>query len=98
MGNAADAFLRHTVHTAQVASIGHGDPDVVDRSAVSVYHRNKFPALSSRFCIEMYLSDLHPLVDRLAHIINGQKRHADTGQRLHLDAGLSFQLSRYKVP
>ena len=49
MGNAADAFLRHTVHTAQVASIGHGDPDVVDRSAVSVYHRTNSPLFPPDF-------------------------------------------------
>src|SRR4051812_24704846 len=39
------------------------------------------------------LGDAHGLIDRLHHVVDGERRHRDGGQRLHLDAGAAFELA-----
>ena len=36
----------------------------------------------------------HAAVDRLAHVVDGQRSDADGGQRLHLDAGAARDAAR----
>ena len=39
------------------------------------------------------VGDLHLAVDRLAHVVDGQRRHRNGGHRLHLDAGAPGHLA-----
>src|SRR5919202_117795 len=48
-----------------------------------------FTTLAAALALEYHLTDLDPLVQRLAHIIDGQRSHTGGDQGLHLDSGCS---------
>ena len=47
-----------------------------------------------RLLDELHLADDHSLVDRLRHVVHGERRNRDRDERLHLDAGLGRRLRR----
>lgn len=86
------SLLRHTINTPQITSVSYGNPEIINISSAPVYHyfssKRKSPLLPPVF-FQMDIRHDHVLVNCLAHVINGKKRHLNTCQRLHLHACFS---------
>ena len=55
---------------------------------------HKLPAFSSGFLLQINLSDLHPFIHGLTHIVHRKESHRNPGKRLHLHTGFSHSLRR----
>src|SRR5476649_2774097 len=94
----ATASVRPAASATDTVSAGRGWKAAITRACASRTASSLLgiedSRLAARLVNELHAGDDHAAIDRLAHIVDGERGDRGGGERLHLHAGAALQLAR----